>query len=144
MRLNVSFSNNLFPFFSYIHNHIHTVHSFISIRRGLSPFSSLLLRSERKTSLGCRAGIWTRACRTAGQRIIDWATLHPTEPRCTLLSHAALHPAEPPFTLLSHAAPFSNNYVNFFGIFFSKRIKDIVAGFISPPPFPKCMKINWA
>ncbi len=63
--------------FSYIHNHIHTVHSFSSIRRGLSPFLHCLFRSEGKTSLGCRAGIWTRACHTAGQRTTSWATLHP-------------------------------------------------------------------
>jgi hypothetical protein len=29
--------------FSYIHNHIHTAYSFISIRQGLSPISSLLV-----------------------------------------------------------------------------------------------------
>ncbi len=33
-----------------------------------SPFLHCLVRSEGKTSLGCRAGIWTRACHTAGQR----------------------------------------------------------------------------
>jgi hypothetical protein len=53
--------------FSYIHNHIHKVHS-ISIGRDLSPFSSLLLRSKRKTSLEYRAWILTQACHTAGQR----------------------------------------------------------------------------
>ncbi len=63
--------------FSYIHNHIHTVYSFIYIRRGLSPFLHCLFRSEGNTSLRCRAGIWTRACHTAGQRTTNWATLHP-------------------------------------------------------------------
>ncbi len=38
----------------------HTIQSSVFIRRGLSPFSSLLLRSEEKTSPGCRAEIWER------------------------------------------------------------------------------------
>jgi hypothetical protein len=48
-----------------------------------SPFAEASLRflhcfpSAGKTSLGCRAGIWTRACRTAGQRATNWAMLHP-------------------------------------------------------------------
>ncbi len=92
-----------------MHNHIHTVHSFISICRGLS-LLHCLLRSERKTFLGCRAGISTRAWHTAGQRTTNWATLHPAELRCTLLSRAApywamLHPNEPRSTLLIHSAP---------------------------------------
>jgi hypothetical protein len=48
--------------FSYIHP---VPGTFIPIH---SPFSSLLVRSEGKTSLGCRAGIRTRACHTGGQR----------------------------------------------------------------------------
>ena len=50
-----------------------------------------LFRSEGKTSLGCRAGIRTRAWHKAGQRTTNWAMLHPIwamlhpiEPRCTL------------------------------------------------------------
>ncbi len=62
---------------SYIHNHIHTVHSFISIRRGLSPFLHCLFYSEVKKSLGCPDVMWTRACHTAGQCTTNWATLHP-------------------------------------------------------------------
>jgi hypothetical protein len=34
--------------------------------------------------MGCRAEIRTRACLTASQRATNWATLHPTEPHCTL------------------------------------------------------------
>jgi hypothetical protein len=50
-------------------------------------------RSAGKTSLGCRAGIWTRACRTAGQRATNWAMLHPN---CTMMhpNWAMLHSAE--------------------------------------------------
>jgi hypothetical protein len=42
---------------TYIYSHIHIILSSVSIRRGLSPFSSLLLRSEGKTSPGRRAEI---------------------------------------------------------------------------------------
>ncbi len=101
---------------SYIHNHIHTVHSFIHLHspRPLS-FVAIACCWERKTSLGCRAGIWIRACYT---KSIQQASALPTEPRCTLLSQAApfwamlhsdwatLHPIEPRYTLLSHAAPY--------------------------------------
>jgi len=44
-------------FHKFIITFIQYVHSHISIRRGLFPFSSLLVNSEGKTSLGCRAGI---------------------------------------------------------------------------------------
>ncbi len=37
---------------SYIHNHINTAHSLISIRRGLSPFSSLLVSLRGKNLPG--------------------------------------------------------------------------------------------
>jgi hypothetical protein len=57
-----------------------------------------LFRSEGKTSLGCRAGIWTRACHKAGQRTTNWAMLHPI----WAMLHpiwAMLHPIEPRCTL---------------------------------------------
>ncbi len=55
-----------------------------------SPFTDASLRflhcfrSAGKASLGCRAGIWTRASRTAGQRATNRAMLHP--------NWAKLHP----------------------------------------------------
>lgn len=63
---------------TYIHNYIRTIHSSISIRRGLSPFPHCTCAQWGKTSLGCRAEIWTRACRTAGQHATNWAMLQPT------------------------------------------------------------------
>ncbi len=62
---------------SYIYNHIHTVYSSISIRRGLSPFLHCLLL-RWKNLLGCRAEIRTQSCPTATKRAL------PTELRCTL------------------------------------------------------------
>jgi hypothetical protein len=59
---------------SYIYNHIHTVYLSISIRRGLCLFQYFFIAcyySEGKTSMGCRAEIWT----LAGQRTTNWATL---------------------------------------------------------------------
>ncbi len=41
------------------------------------PLSSLLSLS-RKKSLVCRAGVWTRTCRPAGQHATNWAMLHPS------------------------------------------------------------------
>ncbi len=75
---------------------IHTVQSYIhssfTIRRGLS--SCILIASslsKRRTSIGCRAENWTRACLTASRRTTNWATPNPQ------LNHAA--------PKLSHAAP---------------------------------------
>ncbi len=61
------------------HNNIRTIHS---IHRGFCFLHCF--RSAGTTSLGCRAGIWTRACRIAGQRATNWAMLHPK------LSYAAI------------------------------------------------------
>ncbi len=46
--------------FSYIHNHIYTVHLAISILRGLSPFSSLLVSLRGKNLPGVTSRVWTR------------------------------------------------------------------------------------
>ncbi len=97
------------------------VHWSIYIHRGLSQFSSLLFRSAGKTSLGLsqdfNSGMpYSRPARyQLSYAIPYWATLHPTEQRCTLLSNAApywatlhpnwatLHPTELHCTLLSYA-----------------------------------------
>jgi hypothetical protein len=81
-----TFFRGLFYRFSFLSFSVHTfLITVIDIHspRPLS-ISSLLVRSEGKTSLGCQAEIRTRACITAGQRTANWATLHPTELRCTL------------------------------------------------------------
>jgi hypothetical protein len=62
----------------YIHNNIHTAHSFISIRRGLSPISSLLVSLRGKnlpggTEPGFELGL-----------VIQQAYPLLTEPLCTL------------------------------------------------------------
>ncbi len=70
---------------SYIYNHIHTVHSSISIRRGLSPFIHYLLligKNGQKPLLGRLAEIRTQACHRVGQRIAL-----PIELNCTLLRY---------------------------------------------------------
>jgi hypothetical protein len=63
--------------FPYIHNHIHTVHSFICIRQGFSPFSSMLVRSEEKAPWGAEPGFELGPA-------IQQASAQPDEPRCTL------------------------------------------------------------
>ncbi len=63
----------LFIFYN-IHsfNNIHTIHSSVVIRRGLSlSISSLLVSSVEKTSLWCRAENRTQACLLASRRAIN-------------------------------------------------------------------------
>ncbi len=65
-------------FYTCIPNHIHTItiHSSISIRRGLSPFPHCTCAQWGKTSLWCRAENRTRACLPASRRATNWATPH--------------------------------------------------------------------
>ncbi len=112
--------------FSHIHNHIHTVHSFIHLH---SPLSPLLVCSKRKNYPGVPSGDlnsglpysrpanYQPRCTLQNHAASYRTTLHPTEPRCTLPSHTApywaklhlnwatLHPTEPRCTLQNHAAP---------------------------------------
>ncbi len=70
---------------THMHSHIHTIWSSVFIRRGLSPFSSFLLRSGGK-----------KPPRVAEPRFelepaLQQASALPTEPRCTL-NWATMHP----------------------------------------------------
>ncbi len=69
--------------FPYIHNHIHTIHSFISICRGLSSFSSLLVAEpgfELEPAIQQASALPTEphcTLRTEPRLQTNWATLHP-------------------------------------------------------------------
>ncbi len=74
--------------FSSIHNHIHTVYSFTSIRRGLSPFLHSCFAQREKPPWGAEPGFELGPA-------IQQASALPTEPRGTLgnyLSSSALIP----------------------------------------------------
>ncbi len=70
---------NIFSYNKFIHK---------SIRWGSSLVSSLLF-AQYRVSMGCRAGIRIRVCRTASRRTTIWAAPHPNELRRTLKSCAA-------------------------------------------------------
>ncbi len=82
--------------------------SFFS-RKGLLVFL-IAWRSARRICTECQAGNRTQACLTASQTcqyntyvVRSWATLHPSDQRCTLLSYPA--PSDLRCSLLSYAAP---------------------------------------
>jgi hypothetical protein len=57
-----------------------------------------------QSSMGCLSGIRTPDCLTVVWRTNDWATPHPTEPHCTLLSNSA--PYRLCHTLMSYTTPY--------------------------------------
>jgi len=80
--------------------------AFTFSRRG-SLFSSSLVCSASKNSIGCRAELW---CTFLSCAVSKLATLHPTELLCTTLSYAAtywamVHLTELCCIQISHAAP---------------------------------------
>ncbi len=60
----------------------------------MSILVSSLLSAQKRTSLGCRAGIRTRACRTASRRTTIWAAPHLAELRRTLFYSRKWLPGE--------------------------------------------------
>ncbi len=60
----------------------------------MSILVSSLLSAQKRTSLGCRAGIRTRACRTARRRTTIWAAPHLAELRRTLFYSRKWLPGE--------------------------------------------------
>ncbi len=81
--------------FIHIFTEIHSfIHTFITFNEACSP--DFLIDS--RSPLASRVGIWTQACRTAGQRNTVWATPHPSLSYAVpCLSYAAFY--------LSYTAP---------------------------------------